>query len=155
MTQALAGVWYAQRRRIPCWIYVQDLWPENIEIVTGIHSPACAQAHRAHGGFHLPPLRQDIRHIPQLRAHDTAARAGRGGQRSAIGRSMPGVLQPCAAPDARIPQDGRFRVIFTGNVGMAQGLDILPETAALLKASGTAAQFVIVGDGRGKGRAGG
>ncbi len=41
-------------------------------------------------------------------------------------------------------------MIFTGNVGMAQGLDILPETAALLKASGTAAQFVIVGDGRGK-----
>ena len=38
MTQALPGVWYAKRRRIPCSIYVQDLWPENVEIVTGLHN---------------------------------------------------------------------------------------------------------------------
>ena len=39
MTQALIGVWYAKRRKIPHYLYVQDLWPENVEIVTGIHSP--------------------------------------------------------------------------------------------------------------------
>lgn len=38
MTQALVGVWYAKRKKIPCYIYVQDLWPENVEIVTGIHN---------------------------------------------------------------------------------------------------------------------
>ena len=38
MSQALVGVWYAKRRNIPCFIYVQDLWPENVEIVTGIHN---------------------------------------------------------------------------------------------------------------------
>ena len=32
MTQALPGVWYARKRKIPCYIYVQDLWPENVEI---------------------------------------------------------------------------------------------------------------------------
>ena len=36
MTQALVGVWYAKRRKIPCYIYVTDLWPENVEIITGI-----------------------------------------------------------------------------------------------------------------------
>src|SRR5699024_5458981 len=36
MTQALPGVWYAKKRDIPCYLYVQDLWPENVEIVTGI-----------------------------------------------------------------------------------------------------------------------
>src|SRR5690625_24911 len=36
MTQALPGVWYAKKRKIPCYIYVQDLWPENVEVVTGI-----------------------------------------------------------------------------------------------------------------------
>ena len=39
MTQALIGVWYASRRKIPNYLYVQDLWPENVEIVTGIRSP--------------------------------------------------------------------------------------------------------------------
>lgn len=39
MTQALIGVWYAKKHKIPHYLYVQDLWPENVEIVTGIHSP--------------------------------------------------------------------------------------------------------------------
>ena len=39
MTQALIGVWYAKKYKIPHYLYVQDLWPENVEIVTGIHSP--------------------------------------------------------------------------------------------------------------------
>lgn len=36
MTQALPGVWYAKKRKIPCYLYVTDLWPENVEIVGGI-----------------------------------------------------------------------------------------------------------------------
>ena len=39
-----------------------------------------------------------------------------------------------------------FKVIFTGNIGYAQGLDILPKAASHLK--GENIQFVIVGDGR-------
>ncbi len=37
-------------------------------------------------------------------------------------------------------------MIFTGNIGTAQGLDILPKTAELLKNENL--KFVIVGDGR-------
>ena len=40
MTQVLVGCWYAKRRKIPHYLYVQDLWPENVEIVTGIKSKA-------------------------------------------------------------------------------------------------------------------
>src|SRR5690625_5250821 len=36
MTQALPGVWYAKKRKIPCYLYVTDLWPENVEIAAGI-----------------------------------------------------------------------------------------------------------------------
>ncbi|MGI6227805.1 MAG: hypothetical protein ACOYJ1_16315 [Peptococcales bacterium] len=36
MTQALPGIWYAKKMQIPCYLYVQDLWPENIEIIKGI-----------------------------------------------------------------------------------------------------------------------
>lgn len=38
--------------------------------------------------------------------------------------------------------------MFTGNVGFAQGLEILPKTAALLKEKGKKALFCIVGEGR-------
>ena len=39
MTQALISVWYARKHKIPHLLYVQDLWPENVEVVTGIKSP--------------------------------------------------------------------------------------------------------------------
>ena len=39
MTQCKIGVRYAKKHRVPLYLYVQDLWPENVEIVTGIHSP--------------------------------------------------------------------------------------------------------------------
>ena len=45
-----------------------------------------------------------------------------------------------------IPEDGFFKIVFTGNIGTAQGLDILPKAASLLMKENI--KFVIVGDGR-------
>ena len=45
-----------------------------------------------------------------------------------------------------IPEDDSFKVIFTGNIGTAQGLQILPQTAEILREENV--KFVIVGDGR-------
>ena len=45
-----------------------------------------------------------------------------------------------------IPEDESFKIAFTGNIGIAQGLDILPKTAELLRDENV--KFVIVGDGR-------
>ena len=39
MTQALIGCWYAKKKNIPHYLYVQDLWPENVVTVTGISNP--------------------------------------------------------------------------------------------------------------------
>ena len=150
MTQVLVGVWYAERKHIPCWLYVQDLWPENIEIVTGIHSPLV-----------LRPIERMVRSIYRRCDRIFAAspsfvemiRA-----RMAEGREKVSYwpqyaeefYRPGAEKSVLIPADGRFRIAFTGNVGQAQGLDILPETASRLKADGVPAAFVIVGDGRSK-----
>jgi glycosyltransferase involved in cell wall biosynthesis len=42
-----------------------------------------------------------------------------------------------------------FNVIFTGNIGQAQGLEILPEAASILRKEGIKdVSFTIVGDGR-------
>ena len=39
MTQCVIGVWYAKKHKVPLYLYAQDLWPENVEVVTGITSP--------------------------------------------------------------------------------------------------------------------
>ena len=44
MTQALPGVWYAKKRKIPCYLYVTDLWPENVEIAAGIKNKRILKA---------------------------------------------------------------------------------------------------------------
>lgn len=151
MTQALVGVWYARRRKIPCWIYVQDLWPENIEIVTGIHSKLV-----------LNPIGRMVDYIyrrcdrifatsPSFVDMIKARIPAEADKVSYWPQYAEEFYRPMARGEgAFIPADGRFRVIFTGNVGLAQGLDILPETAAILKERGADAEFVIVGDGRGK-----
>lgn len=43
-----------------------------------------------------------------------------------------------------------FTIAFTGNIGYAQGLEILPETAELLKKE--AVKFLLAGEGRYRGR---
>ena len=39
MTQVLAGVTFAKKLSVPHYLYVQDLWPENVMTVTGITNP--------------------------------------------------------------------------------------------------------------------
>ncbi len=151
MTQVLVGVWYAKRKKIPCLLYVQDLWPDNIEIVTGIHSPMV-----------LKPIGRMVDYI--YRRCDRVFATS-----PSFVREIRARVPECAdavsywpqyaedfyrpiecGKSGLIPDDGRFKIAFTGNVGQAQGLDILPETAAIMKARGEMAEFVIVGDGRSK-----
>src|SRR5699024_2850542 len=47
-----------------------------------------------------------------------------------------------------IPQDSVFNIIFAGNIGYAQGLDILPKVANALQKKNIKVRFNIVGDGR-------
>ena len=39
MTQVLTGICFAKRLQVPHYLYVQDLWPENVITVTGITNP--------------------------------------------------------------------------------------------------------------------
>ena len=145
MTQALIGKWFSKRRKIPNYLYVQDLWPENLEVVGGIHNKSILNHYqkmtdkiykRCTKIFATSPSfvkaiqervedKEKVIYWPQY-AED--------------------IYKPVEHPNAlEIPNDGRFKIIFTGNVGTAQGLDILPKVAKLV---GEDVCFVIVGDGR-------
>lgn len=152
MTQALIGVWYAKRKKIPHYLYVQDLWPENVEIVTGIHNKLI-----------IAPISKMVNYIYKRCDKILATSPSFVEEiRKRVAYAPEKVLywpqyaeefyRPLEKkPVPQIPADGRFKVIFTGNIGQAQGLDILPKTARYLKdRSVEQVCFVIVGEGRNK-----
>jgi glycosyltransferase involved in cell wall biosynthesis len=152
MTQALPGVWYARKNNIPCYLYVQDLWPENVEAVAGITN-----------GLILNAIGRMVdyiyRHCSMIfvpsRSFAEAIR-GRGVPEGKI-EYWPQYAEDFYKPldknfvsSKKIPQDGVFNITFAGNIGYAQGLEILPRVAANLKQRGylEKIRFNIIGDGR-------
>lgn len=126
MTQALIGIWYSKRRKIPNYLYVQDLWPENVEIVTGIHSPLVMKPIEAmvnhiykHCDVILATSPSFVREIQKRVKHNKKKV-----------KYLPQYAEEFYKPIKRkpvpeIPDDDSFKIIFTGNIGKAQGLDIL------------------------------
>lgn len=148
MTQVLTGITFAKKLCVPHYLYVQDLWPDNVTTVTGITNPAV-----------IKPINKMVDYIYKNTDHIFATspsfvdaicnRKVKVDKRKvhywpqyAESFYQPGERKPVL----EIPENDSFKVIFTGNIGIAQGLQILPQTAELLK--DTNVNFVIVGDGR-------
>lgn len=150
ISAALPGVWYAKKKKKPCLMYVTDLWPESVESVTGLRNKfilgmigrmvdsiyrRCDRIFTSSTSF-IEAIRK--RGVPEDKlkfwpsyAEDFYVRLSK---------------EDVSVPE--IPQDGRFNIIFAGNIGVAQGLDVLPGTAKLLRQDGIHVRFSIVGDGR-------
>ena len=148
MTQALLGVWFAKRRKIPHYLYVQDLWPENVEIVTGIHSPLFLKPIGAMVDYIYKHCDLIFATSPSF-VKEIRKRVKRNKNKV---KYLPQYAEEFYKPLPRnvipeIPHDDSFKIIFTGNIGKAQGLDILPKAAELIKGKANV-KFVIVGDGR-------
>ena len=147
MTQVLISVWYAKRRKLRHILYVQDIWPERVVMATGIKTELIIGPLRKMSTYIYrntdkilttsPSFREDIRsYIP-----DTPEKVDYWPQYAEeFYRPLPRAATP------EIPDNGKFKVIFTGNIGQTLGLDVLVRTATLLKDQPV--EFVIVGDGR-------
>lgn len=150
MTQALPGVWYAKRRKIPCYLYVTDLWPENVEIITGIKNK-----------FIISSLGKMVDYIyKRCNKVFTSSKSfiqsieKRGVEKEKL-KFWPQYAEEFYIPlkgknvnITEIPKDEKFNIIFAGNIGVAQGLGILPKVAVQLKEKDKKVRFNIVGDGR-------
>ena len=149
MTQALPGVWHAKKRKIPCYLYVQDLWPENFEIITGIKNKVI-----------IGVICRIVDYI--YRGSTKIFTTSESFVKSIYDRGVPKdkiEFWPQYAEDyyikinkiniPEIPADDAFNITFTGNIGVAQGLDILPQAAEIIKTrSEKEIRFNIIGDGR-------
>lgn len=150
MTQALPGIWYAKRNAISSILYVMDLWPENIEYVGGIKNKKVlgfignvvdyiyrnvdlilTSSHSFIGAIKKRGVERDVEFWPQYAEEWYMP----------IKREKLNVVTD-------IPNDGIFNIVFAGNIGVAQGLGILPHTARILGERGIKVRFNIIGEGR-------
>ncbi|MBQ7196847.1 MAG: glycosyltransferase family 4 protein [Synergistaceae bacterium] len=148
MTQVKVGCGYAKKHKVPHFVYVQDLWPNNVISVTGIHNPLIIKPidrmvdkiYKQADKIFVPSpsfveaiLNREVKVAPE-KVH-----------------YWPQYAEDFYRPLERqkinsIPEDDNFKIAFTGNIGYAQGLEILPKVASLLKDKKV--KFIIVGDGR-------
>lgn len=152
MTQALVGVWYAKKKRIPCYIYVQDLWPENVEIVTGIHNKQIIGAIDKMVDYIYRNCTKIFATSPSF-VKRIEERGSAWEEETSKVLYWPQYAEEFYQPVEQVeladmPKNDKFKIVFTGNIGYAQGLDVLPKTAALLKKKGTLCEFIIIGEGR-------
>ena len=148
VTVGLPAVKYKEKFGTPMFFNLQDLWPENVEEVLGIR---------------FAPLTWVINRIVD-RIYSASNRilcTSNGFAENLRSRGVAGekiVFWPqfCMDPDLKtaekpdIYREDTFNIVFAGNLGDAQGLDLMVEAARELK--GSAIRWYLVGDGRARAR---
>ncbi len=150
MTQCVIGVWYTKKQKIPLYLYAQDLWPENVEVVTGIKNPLV-----------IEPIQKMVDYIykncTEIFVTSPSFVDAVCGRKKRVPKEKvhywPQYAEEFYIPMEKgrvreIPETDAFKIMFTGNVGYAQGLDVLPKAAKILKRNGKRVLFCIVGEGR-------
>lgn len=148
MTQALVGIWYSKKYRLRHILYVTDLWPENVEYLAGIHNKIIL------GGIQIMVDYIYKRSSIILTSSNSFIKAieKRGVSKDKI------IFWPYYAEEfykpiesvnlQEIPNDGFINIVFAGNIGYSQGLNILPKVAKRLKKQNIFVRINIIGDGR-------
>lgn len=148
MTQALVGVWYAKKHKVKCSIYVTDLWPENVEIVLDIHN----RLFLGSIGVMVDYIYKQCDYIFTSSKSFIDKISERGVDRNKM------IFWPQYAEEfyvkcekneqLEIVNDGYVNFTFAGNLGTAQGLDVLVDAAKVLKGKDIFVHINMIGNGR-------
>lgn len=145
ITQALPALTMKKRIHVPVILHVQDLWPENVIVLTGIKNKVLLKAldrmvdaiynrcDRILGTSHS--FVEAIKARPGLKCKN---KVGYWPQYSVVEKSeetVQGMFDPAF-----------FHIVFTGNVGEGQGLSMMIEAADLCRDTGI--RWHVVGSGR-------
>jgi glycosyltransferase involved in cell wall biosynthesis len=144
--QAIPALLIGRLKRSPVLVWVQDLWPESLKATGYVNSPRLL-------GFFGWMVGRVYRHADVLLAQSraflpfiNALAPGR-----AVWYYPNSVDDAFSAPSAVVfPQipalDQGFPVVFAGNIGVGQAVEVIVEAAFLLKNQADI-RFVVVGDG--------
>lgn len=146
VTVGLPAVEYKKKFNVPIVFNILDLWPESVETVLGVKIK--------------PVIKYLGKMVNRLYAASDVILCTSESFKTYVGKRetaknkcvyLPQFYEKpnfngVTAPDA-LSKD-TFNVVFAGNIGNAQGLDLLADTAKILKNEGI--RFYLVGDGRAK-----
>ncbi len=146
VTVGLPAIKYKKKFNTPVFFNVQDLWPDNVIEVLGVKNKLV-----------IAYINKIVDKI--YRGSDTILCSSKGFLTNINARGIDKdklVFWPqfCETPNydnlvkPKCYDDKFFNIVFTGNIGYAQGLELLVDAAKLLKDSPV--RWYIVGDGRAK-----
>lgn len=135
-------------RRIPVVYDIQDMWPDTLRATGMINNPKILKA-----------IEYTCAYV--YRQVDKIVVLSPGFKRLLVERGVPdkkieiiynwannlSVAEPTDRAHNVFPVDGRFRVLFAGNLGKAQALDTVLDAAQILAATDSKATFVLMGGG--------
>lgn len=144
--QAIPALFIAWLKRLKVIVWVQDLWPESLEATGYIRNQRVL-------GWVEQVVRLIYRHTDLLLVQSRGFEE----RVSALAPGKPVVYYPnsvesmfCHPPDVPLPivpaLDDGFAVVFAGNVGVGQAVEVIVEAADLLKNNPTI-RFVVFGQG--------
>ncbi|WP_461309904.1 glycosyltransferase family 4 protein [Azonexus hydrophilus] len=143
--QAIPAIWLGWLKKCPVLLWVQDLWPESLSATGHVTHPGALKAveHVVRWIYRKVDLllvqSRAFMHRVQVLAADTPVVY----YPNSFLEDEPGV----ARPDVDCPGfDCGFPVLFSGNLGTAQAVDVVLEAATLLSDEPDI-RFVMVGDG--------
>lgn len=151
MLQALPGVWYSNRKKIDSYIYVMDLWPESIQLVTNLNNKVILKFINRIVDY----IYKNCKKILTSSESFIENIHKRGHSKNKL------VFWPQYAEEFYKPLDKKdyikeemqtkdFKIVFAGNIGYAQGLEIVINTAKILKEKNIKVKFYLIGNGRAK-----
>lgn len=148
VTVGLPAVSYKKKFGTPIFFNALDLWPENVETVLGIKNKLVLGAIRRLVKYIY--TESDCILCPSRSFVENTVERGVAREKVAFWPQF------CAAPRLEGTQPPEcyssdcFNIVFAGNIGEAQGLDLLVETADRLR--DTNVRWILVGDGRARER---
>jgi glycosyltransferase involved in cell wall biosynthesis len=152
ITAALPALWIGRLKRAPVTIWVLDLWPETLAAVDAVRSQL---ALRCVGYLVSFIYRRTARVFVQSRAF--VSNVVRYGGDAARVRYFPAwaeqvfdeaPVSQAGAPELD-PNDGKFKILFAGNIGDAQDFPSILAAVEALR-DRTDIRWIIVGEGRAK-----
>ncbi|WP_195856821.1 glycosyltransferase family 4 protein [Aerococcus urinae] len=153
MTQALIGPWLAKRLNIKSYLYVLDLWPENLEVAAGIKNPPIIGAVKKMVTYiykNTDIIMASSKSFVKSIQNDYPIDSNKVKYWPQYAEEIYYTLDKSEDKYEWVRNSDQLTIGFTGNIGDAQGLQILPKVASELRQEGEKVLFVIVGDGRAK-----
>lgn len=143
LTSALPAISYGKKFDVPVYVNIQDLWPDNVEHVLGVHNRIILGV--------LDRMMDRIYAGSRKLLCSSEGFVRRLSERGVAAEKLAYWPQFCEEPDFERLEKPEcfaddFNIVFAGNIGEAQGLDLLVDAAELMK--NERVRWYLVGDGR-------